>query len=77
MCKSSVLLATSMLAEHSAALDSNNEIHFRQRCGAWGENPGFEHLDFKPPMRLSRSGKTIIYRSVPTDAEIRELDRTT
>lgn len=77
MCKSSVLLATSMLAEHSAALDSNNEIHFRQRCGSWEGNPGSEHLDFKHPIMPSRIGKKIFHYSVFTDAEIRELDRTT
>jgi succinate-semialdehyde dehydrogenase len=39
-------------------------------CGSWGGNSISENLDYKHLMNVSRIGKTITDRKVPTDAEI-------
>jgi succinate-semialdehyde dehydrogenase len=39
-------------------------------CGSWGGNSISENLDFKHLMNVSRIGKVITGRKVPTDAEI-------
>jgi succinate-semialdehyde dehydrogenase len=39
-------------------------------CGSWGGNSISENLDFKHLMNVSRIGKVITSRTVPTDAEI-------
>ena len=39
-------------------------------CGSWGGNSISENLDYKHLMNVSRIGKTIADRKVPTDAEI-------
>jgi succinate-semialdehyde dehydrogenase len=39
-------------------------------CGSWGGNSISENLDYKHLMNVSRIGKTIVDRKVPTDAEI-------
>ena len=39
-------------------------------CGSWGGNSISENLDYKHLMNVSRIGKVIVNRKVPTDAEI-------
>ena len=39
-------------------------------CGSWGGNSISENLDYKHLMNVSRIGKVITTRKVPTDAEI-------
>ncbi|GJE58043.1 aldehyde dehydrogenase family protein [Methylobacterium trifolii] len=39
-------------------------------CGSWGGNSISENLDYKHLMNVSRIGKVIAHRAVPTDAEI-------
>ncbi len=39
-------------------------------CGSWGNNSISENLDYKHLMNVSRIGKVITGRKVPTDAEI-------
>ena len=39
-------------------------------CGSWGGNSISENLDYKHLMNVSRIGKVIANRKVPTDAEI-------
>src|SRR6185503_14269894 len=39
-------------------------------CGSWGGNSISENLDYKHLMNVSRIGKLITTRTVPTDAEI-------
>jgi succinate-semialdehyde dehydrogenase len=39
-------------------------------CGSWGGNSISENLDYKHLMNVSRIGKVITTRAVPTDAEI-------
>ena len=39
-------------------------------CGSWGGNSISENLDYKHLMNVSRIGKVITHRKVPTDAEI-------
>jgi succinate-semialdehyde dehydrogenase len=39
-------------------------------CGSWGGNSISENLDYKHLMNVSRIGKTITNKPVPTDAEI-------
>jgi succinate-semialdehyde dehydrogenase len=39
-------------------------------CGSWGGNSISENLDYKHLMNVSRIGKVIEHRKVPTDAEI-------
>jgi hypothetical protein len=39
-------------------------------CGSWGGNSISENLDYKHLMNVSRIGKVITSRKVPTDAEI-------
>ena len=39
-------------------------------CGSWGGNSISENLDYKHLMNVSRIGKVITNRKVPTDAEI-------
>jgi succinate-semialdehyde dehydrogenase len=39
-------------------------------CGSWGGNSISENLDYKHLMNVSRIGKVITTRNVPTDAEI-------
>jgi succinate-semialdehyde dehydrogenase len=39
-------------------------------CGSWGGNSISENLDYKHLMNVSRIGRTITDRKVPTDAEI-------
>jgi succinate-semialdehyde dehydrogenase len=39
-------------------------------CGSWGGNSISENLDYKHLMNISRIGKLIVGRTVPTDAEI-------
>jgi succinate-semialdehyde dehydrogenase len=39
-------------------------------CGSWGGNSISENLDYKHLMNVSRIGKVITGRKVPTDAEI-------
>jgi len=39
-------------------------------CGSWGGNSISENLDYKHLMNVSRIGKTIAHKKVPTDAEI-------
>jgi succinate-semialdehyde dehydrogenase len=39
-------------------------------CGSWGGNSISENLDYKHLMNVSRIGKTIADKKVPTDAEI-------
>jgi succinate-semialdehyde dehydrogenase len=39
-------------------------------CGSWGGNSISENLDYKHLMNVSRIGKVIMSRRVPTDAEI-------
>jgi succinate-semialdehyde dehydrogenase len=39
-------------------------------CGSWGGNSISENLDFKHLMNVSRIGKVIATRKIPTDAEI-------
>ena len=39
-------------------------------CGSWGGNSISENLDYKHLMNVSRIGKTIANKKVPTDAEI-------
>jgi succinate-semialdehyde dehydrogenase len=39
-------------------------------CGSWGGNSIAENLDFKHLMNVSRIGKVIKHRPIPTDAEI-------
>ncbi|MCB9495378.1 MAG: aldehyde dehydrogenase family protein [Fibrobacteria bacterium] len=39
-------------------------------CGSWGGNSISENLDFKHLMNVSRIGKVITHKPIPTDAEI-------
>jgi succinate-semialdehyde dehydrogenase len=39
-------------------------------CGSWGGNSISENLDYKHLMNVSRIGKMILNKKVPTDAEI-------
>jgi succinate-semialdehyde dehydrogenase len=39
-------------------------------CGSWGGNSISENLDYKHLMNVSRIGKVITHKKVPTDAEI-------
>ena len=39
-------------------------------CGSWGGNSISENLDYKHLMNVSRIGKLIMNKKVPTDAEI-------
>ena len=39
-------------------------------CGSWGGNSISENLDYKHLMNVSRIGKVIANKKVPTDAEI-------
>ena len=39
-------------------------------CGSWGGNSISENLDYKHLMNVSRIGKVIVNKKVPTDAEI-------
>jgi succinate-semialdehyde dehydrogenase len=39
-------------------------------CGSWGGNSISENLDYKHLMNVSRIGKVIAAKKVPTDAEI-------
>jgi succinate-semialdehyde dehydrogenase len=39
-------------------------------CGSWGGNSISENLDYKHLMNVSRIGKVITHKRVPTDAEI-------
>ena len=39
-------------------------------CGSWGGNSISENLDYKHLMNVSRIGKVITGKKVPTDAEI-------
>ena len=39
-------------------------------CGSWGGNSISENLDYKHLMNVSRIGKVIAHKEVPTDAEI-------
>ena len=39
-------------------------------CGSWGGNSISENLDYKHLMNVSRIGKVIANKPVPTDAEI-------
>ena len=39
-------------------------------CGSWGGNSISENLDYKHLMNVSRIGKVITNKKVPTDAEI-------
>jgi len=39
-------------------------------CGSWGGNSISENLDYKHLMNVSRIGKVITGRKIPTDAEI-------
>jgi succinate-semialdehyde dehydrogenase len=39
-------------------------------CGSWGGNSISENLDYKHLMNVSRIGKVITNRKVPTDDEI-------
>jgi succinate-semialdehyde dehydrogenase len=39
-------------------------------CGSWGGNSISENLDYKHLMNVSRIGKVITGKRVPTDAEI-------
>ena len=39
-------------------------------CGSWGGNSISENLDYKHLMNVSRIGKVIAHKKVPTDAEI-------
>ena len=39
-------------------------------CGSWGGNSISENLDYKHLMNVSRIGKVITHRKMPTDAEI-------
>ena len=39
-------------------------------CGSWGGNSISENLDYKHLMNVSRIGKVITNRRVPTDEEI-------
>ena len=39
-------------------------------CGSWGGNSISENLDYKHLMNISRIGKVIVGKKVPTDAEI-------
>jgi len=39
-------------------------------CGSWGGNSISENLDYKHLMNVSRIGKVITHKAVPTDAEI-------
>ena len=39
-------------------------------CGSWGGNSISENLDYKHLMNVSRIGKVIVGKKVPTDAEI-------
>jgi succinate-semialdehyde dehydrogenase len=39
-------------------------------CGSWGGNSISENLDYKHLMNVSRIGKVITHKPVPTDAEI-------
>jgi succinate-semialdehyde dehydrogenase len=39
-------------------------------CGSWGGNSISENLDYKHLMNISRIGKVIAHKRVPTDAEI-------
>ena len=39
-------------------------------CGSWGGNSISENLDYKHLMNVSRIGKVITDKKVPTDAEI-------
>ena len=39
-------------------------------CGSWGGNSISENLDFKHLMNVSRIGKLITHKRVPSDAEI-------
>jgi succinate-semialdehyde dehydrogenase len=39
-------------------------------CGSWGGNSASENLDYKHLMNVSRIGKVISDRKVPTDEEI-------
>jgi succinate-semialdehyde dehydrogenase len=39
-------------------------------CGSWGGNSISENLDFKHLMNVSRIGKVITHKRVPSDAEI-------
>lgn len=41
-------------------------------CGSWGGNSISENLDYKHLMNVSRIGKVITHKPVPTDAEIWE-----
>jgi succinate-semialdehyde dehydrogenase len=39
-------------------------------CGSWGGNSISENLDFKHLMNVSRIGKLITHKRMPSDAEI-------
>jgi succinate-semialdehyde dehydrogenase len=39
-------------------------------CGSWGGNSISENLDYKHLMNVSRIGKVITHKAVPTDEEI-------
>ena len=39
-------------------------------CGSWGGNSISENLDYKHLMNVSRIGKVITNKKVPTDEEI-------
>ena len=39
-------------------------------CGSWGGNSISENLDYKHLMNVSRIGKVIEHKKVPTDEEI-------
>jgi succinate-semialdehyde dehydrogenase len=39
-------------------------------CGSWGGNSISENLDYKHLMNVSRIGKVIANKKVPTDEEI-------
>ena len=39
-------------------------------CGSWGGNSISENLDYKHLMNVSRIGKVIVDKPIPTDEEI-------